>query len=138
MLNRRDFARLSLASIATAGVAPAILPANRQASGDAGRIAGATQKQIKPKRLASGDTVGLVLPASAELTADDIAFARDQLTAIGFNVILGAHVYDRWGYLAGHDRDRADDINKMFAEIGRTRLNSSHGYISYAVFCLKK
>src|SRR2546425_6747079 len=23
-------------------------------------------------------------------------------------------------------------------EIGRTRLNSSHGYISYAVFCLKK
>src|SRR5687768_18370004 len=23
-------------------------------------------------------------------------------------------------------------------EIGRARLNSSHGYISYAVFCLKK
>src|SRR2546422_6996511 len=29
--------------------------------------------------------------------------------------------------IVGHDRDRKS-----------TRLNSSHGYISYAVFCLKK
>src|SRR2546422_5441248 len=32
------------------------------------------------------------------------------------------------------------DYSKLLAEIDRksTRLNSSHGYISYAVFCLKK
>jgi len=108
MLNRRDFARLSLASVAAVGVAPAISPVKA-----AGTVAGVTQK---PKRLAPGDTVGLVLPASAELTGDEIAFARDQLKAIGFEVVIGAHAYDRWGYLAGHDRDRADDINKMFAD----------------------
>ena len=103
MLNRREFATtVSLATLAFAAPAKA-----------AGRIAGATQK---PKRLAPGDTVGLVLPASAELAGDEIAFARDQLKAIGFNVVIGAHAYDRWGYLAGHDRDRADDINKMFAD----------------------
>jgi muramoyltetrapeptide carboxypeptidase len=103
MLNRREFATtVSLATLALAAPAKA-----------AGRIAGATQK---PKRLAPGDTLGLVLPASAELSSDVIAFARDQLKAIGFNVVIGPHAYDRWGYLAGHDRDRADDINKMFAD----------------------
>src|SRR5947209_7767468 len=98
MLDRRDFAKLSLATLAIAA-APAPARTNN-----------------KPKRLAPGDTVGLVLPASAELTGDEIAFARDQLKAIGFEVVIGAHAYDRWGYLAGHDRDRADDINKMFAD----------------------
>src|SRR2546422_2071740 len=33
----------------------------------------------------------------------------------------------RWGDVRGQDEDRKS-----------TRLNSSHGYISYAVFCLKK
>jgi muramoyltetrapeptide carboxypeptidase len=105
MLNRRDFARLSLATLAATSVSSST-PAAQQRS----------TTIIKPKRLAAGDTIGIVLPASAELQADDIAFSRDQLAAIGFNTVLGAHVYDRWGYLAGHDRDRADDINKMFAD----------------------
>src|SRR2546422_1840233 len=40
--------------------------------------------------------------------------------------------------LQNHDRD--DDSDHAVAERDRksTRLNSSHGYISYAVFCLKK
>src|SRR2546429_2750921 len=38
------------------------------------------------------------------------------------------------------DDGSKDDTFKVLAEIDRksTRLNSSHGYISYAVFCLKK
>ena len=48
--------------------------------------------------------------------ADEIALAKEQLEAIGFKVAIGKHVYDRWGYFAGHDRDRADDINAMFAD----------------------
>jgi muramoyltetrapeptide carboxypeptidase len=103
MLNRRDFARvLSLAAAAAATLpqAAATLPAT----------------PIKPKRLSPGDTLGLVLPATAVFEADEIAFARDQLQAIGFKVRIGQHAYDRWGYFAGHDRDRADDINRMFAD----------------------
>jgi len=76
----------------------------------------ASRKVIKPKRLAEGDTVGLVLPASATLEGDDIALAKEQLGAIGFKVAIGAHAYDRHGYFAGRDRDRADDVNRMFAD----------------------
>src|SRR5260221_489961 len=60
--------------------------------------------------------LGLVLPASAAATMDEIAFAREQLEAVGLKVIIGKHVYDRWGYFAGHDRDRATDINAFFSD----------------------
>src|SRR2546422_1597416 len=37
------------------------------------------------------------------------------------------------------DRSRSYDENRLVtADRKSTRLNSSHGYISYAVFCLKK
>src|SRR5687768_18086868 len=32
----------------------------------------------------------------------------------------------------------ADEEDQLFTDRKSTRLNSSHGYISYAVFCLKK
>src|SRR5687768_18156315 len=38
---------------------------------------------------------------------------------------------ERCGERGDHDHDRTGDRKS-------TRLNSSHGYISYAVFCLKK
>ncbi len=109
MLNRRDFARLC--SIAAAGTATVFA-----ASADPKTTARAERPVIKPKRLSTGDTVGLVLPATAAFQADEISFAKEQLEAIGFHVELGKHVYDKWGYFAGHDRDRADDINRMFAD----------------------
>jgi muramoyltetrapeptide carboxypeptidase len=74
------------------------------------------KKVIKPKRLSEGDTVGLVLPASNEMQADEIAFAREQLEALQFKVVVGRHAYDRHGYFAGTDRDRAEDVNRMFAD----------------------
>src|SRR5689334_3428554 len=71
---------------------------------------------VKPKRLAPGDTLGLVLPASAEFEADDVALAKETLEVLGFKVVIGPHAYDRYGYFAGKDRDRADDLNRMFAD----------------------
>src|SRR2546429_5979763 len=40
----------------------------------------------------------------------------------------------------GHDLQSAQDLNVLLHKQDRksTRLNSSHGYTSYAVFCLKK
>lgn len=100
MISRRDFTRLSIAAAA----ATAIAPAQQR------------KPAIRPKRLAAGDTVGLVLPATEAMTRDEIDFAREQMEAIGFHVVIGAHAYDKWGYFAGRDRDRADDINRMFAD----------------------
>lgn len=99
MLSRRDFARLSLAAAA----ATAVAPSQRKTT-------------VKPKRLSPGDTVGLVLPATAAFEADEIYYARDQMQAIGFKVVIGPHAFDKWGYFAGRDRDRAADINQMFAD----------------------
>ena len=38
------------------------------------------------------------------------------LAALGLKASPGAHVLDRYGYLAGRDVDRAADINAMFAD----------------------
>ena len=99
MLNRRDFARLSV----VAAAATAMAPSSRRAT-------------IKPKRLAPGDTVGIVSPASAAFEADEINLAKDTMEALGFKAVIGPHAFDKWGYFAGHDKDRADDINRMFAD----------------------
>lgn len=102
MIDRRSFAGL----LALAAAAPASALPSRSS----------TKPAVKPKRLAPGDTLGLVLPASAEFEADDVALAKEQLEVLGFKVVIGPHAYDRYGYFAGRDRDRADDINRMFAD----------------------
>ncbi len=105
MINRRNFARLAtLAAAAAAAAAPVSAAPARP------------RTIVKPKRLVEGDTVGMVLPASLTTEADDIQLAKEQLEAIGLKVAIGAHAYDRHGYFAGRDRDRADDVNRMFAD----------------------
>src|SRR2546429_1475902 len=42
------------------------------------------------------------------------------------------------GVLTAEDAKRAVDEGAAAIDRKSTRLNSSHGYISYAVFCLKK
>lgn len=110
MLNRRSFARLlSLATAAAAfsgGATNAAAPSPRTSR----------RPLIKPRALKAGDTIGLVLPASSVFEDDEITYAKQQMEALGFKVLLGQHVYDRWGYFAGKDEDRAGDINRMFAD----------------------
>ncbi len=107
MIDRRNFARLL--SLATAAASVSSAPSTGAATTPARRI-------IKPKRLAAGDTVGLVLPASAAFEADNVHLAKEQMELLGFKVAIGAHAFDRHGYFAGTDRDRADDLNRMFAD----------------------
>lgn len=71
---------------------------------------------VKPRRLSPGDTIALVAPASATFETMDLDIARESLEALGLNVVIGGHVLDRHGYLAGQDRDRAADINRYFAD----------------------
>jgi len=80
------------------------------------RTAAAPPKPIKPRRLAAGDAVGIVAPASATFNTLDLQIARESLEALGLKVQVGGHVLDRHGYLAGQDKDRAADINRFFAD----------------------
>lgn len=70
---------------------------------------------LKPPRLRVGDTVGLINPASP-IHAKDIEDVRKSLATLGLKVKLGAHVLERYGYLAGTDAERAADVNAMFAD----------------------
>jgi muramoyltetrapeptide carboxypeptidase len=71
---------------------------------------------VKPKRLAAGDTVALVAPANATFKTIELQIAKESLEALGLTVRVGGHLLDRHGYLAGHDKDRADDINQFFRD----------------------
>jgi muramoyltetrapeptide carboxypeptidase len=104
-MNRRAFIG-ALAAVPAAGVA---LPAVQNSSPR-------PAAQVLPPRLAAGDTVGIVAPASATFQTVDVAIARESLEALGLRVKIGAHLLARHGYLAGDDKDRAADINGFFAD----------------------
>lgn len=70
---------------------------------------------IKPKRLKFGDTIGLVAPASPT-TRDKVDKSYRKLIEMGFNVVVGKSCYLQYGYLAGEDNIRAEDLNNMFAD----------------------
>ncbi|MGE5658035.1 MAG: S66 peptidase family protein [Actinomycetota bacterium] len=70
---------------------------------------------IKPPRLKVGDTVGLINPAGFTYQKEIEPFLKI-LPKLGLNVKYGAHFFDRYGYLAGSDADRAADVNTMFAD----------------------
>jgi muramoyltetrapeptide carboxypeptidase len=70
----------------------------------------------KPPRLQPGDAVGIISPARPAFEQEDVAIVMEAMRGLGLVPRLGAHVYDRYGYLAGQDRDRAADINTFFAD----------------------
>jgi len=82
------------------------------------RLSAAHQRPaiIKPSRLSIGETVGLVAPANATFNTIELQIAKESLEALGLKVRIGGHLLDRHGYLAGQDKDRADDINRFFAD----------------------
>ena len=97
------------------------------ATGVAARYTTAAPALIKPKRLAPGDTVALVSPASATFQSVDLQIARESLEALGLKVRLGEHMLERHGYLAGEDRARAGDINALFADRGVAAIHPIRG-----------
>ncbi len=103
-MNRRELFKLSAAVPVAAA-----LGAGRQTGG-------AGLAPTRPRRLAPGDTVGMVGPASATFLRMELDVARESLEALGLKVIVGEHLRDRHGYLAGDDVARAADINRFFAD----------------------
>ena len=69
-----------------------------------------------PKRLKPGATVGLIAPASVTYERLQLQLAVETIEAMGLKAKIGSHVMDRFGYLAGKDQDRADDLNEAFAD----------------------
>jgi muramoyltetrapeptide carboxypeptidase len=77
---------------------------------------GATAGPIRPPRLRQGDIVGLIEPAGFTDDAFDLDLVKDTIAAMGLKPKPAPHLAERYGYLAGKDKDRAADVNMMFAD----------------------
>jgi muramoyltetrapeptide carboxypeptidase len=103
-IKRRQF----ITTCGSAALATQILPLTAQGQLSPNTI-------LKPPRLQVGDTVGLIAPAGI-FDPKYIETAKQYLAELGLKAKLGKHILDRYGYLAGKDADRAEDINAMFAD----------------------
>ncbi|NUN68430.1 MAG: LD-carboxypeptidase [Bacteroidetes bacterium] len=71
---------------------------------------------IIPSALKKGDRIGIVTPASPPSSLEKIYKGAEYLERLGYRPVLGKNVQKVYGYLAGTDQERADDINAMFAD----------------------
>jgi muramoyltetrapeptide carboxypeptidase len=114
MPTRRDVLKSSslalFGSLMAGAGAAAPLPSPSQSGGPAVR------GPVKPARLKEGDTVGLVMPSFAQWDPVPLDILLDTLKVLGLKARVGKHVFDRRGYFAGRDEDRAADLNAMFAD----------------------
>jgi len=105
-VQRRQFLQSASAGLALAATSPASMLF----------ASAALPKPLLAPRLKPGMTIGLVAPASRGLDPEDMIFAQDIVSSLGFKVKTGAHLFDRWGYFAGTDEARAADLNAMFLD----------------------
>ncbi|WP_235619218.1 S66 peptidase family protein [Embleya scabrispora] len=84
------------------------------------------RQTVRSPRLHPGDRVRVVSPASPP-TRDGVAHGVELLTSWGLRVEVGEHAFDRWGYMAGRDQDRAADLNAAFRDPGVRAVLASRG-----------
>ena len=74
---------------------------------------------IIPKPLKPGDTIAMI-GVSGAIRDDDLDGAvrtcAARLEGLGFRVKIDPSVYGQYGYLSGTDRERADALNRAFAD----------------------
>lgn len=70
---------------------------------------------IKLKSLNNSSTIGIIAPASPE-SKDFIDQKIKAFESLGFKIKHGKYLYNSYGYLAGTDKERAEDLNSMFAD----------------------
>lgn len=105
-LNRRQFLTVSLASLASFSPLGYSFPT----------LGTTTNSTIKPRRLKTGNGVGLISPAGATFLPEEVEIVQDAVKALGMTPYLAPHLLARYGYLGGTDLHRAADINQFFAD----------------------
>ncbi len=72
-------------------------------------------ERILPSRLKPGDRIGLVTPGSP-IEEKQLAEAVEKLESLGFRTFYRPSVLSRYGYFAGRDQERADELMQMFLD----------------------
>jgi len=71
---------------------------------------------VLPTRLQAGGTIALVAPAGVLRSRGQVTEAEEALQDLGFRTVVGRHVLDRNGFLAGSDAARARDLMDAFQD----------------------
>lgn len=114
MLNRFEFLKkTALGSLAATGLST-LLPTGIV---ERGRDSFTLHDSLTvPRQLQPGDTVAFTSPAGILYEESDFEKMEGVMRGFGLHVIFGEHVRRRFGYFAGTDRQRAEDLNRMFAD----------------------
>ncbi len=73
------------------------------------------EKPIRPARLNPGDTIGIVAPAGA-FDREVFKQGLNTLKTMGFHTRVPDEIFDKTGYLAGSDAQRAELVNLLFKD----------------------
>jgi muramoyltetrapeptide carboxypeptidase len=69
----------------------------------------------RPPRLREGDAIGIVAPAWS-FDPDNFRKGTEKLKALGYRVKYDSSIFSKYWSMAGHDKERAAQINRMFAD----------------------
>ncbi len=72
-------------------------------------------KPVRPGRLRHGDTIGIVAPAWS-FNPDNFIRGTEEIKKMGFRVKYENAIFSKYWSMAGHDKERANQINRMFAD----------------------
>ncbi len=114
MIDRRNFIVGSVAATATSVLLSQLNSAD--AASSITLSSSTLSPTIKPKRLQPGSVIGIISPAGATFLREDLYIVQDVVKALGLIPRIAPHVLERYGYLAGTDRQRAADINQFFGD----------------------
>jgi muramoyltetrapeptide carboxypeptidase len=73
------------------------------------------KKPIRPPRLEPGDTIGVVAPAGP-FDLEKFMQGKTVLETMGFRIVYDESIFQKHGFLAGTDDQRADQVNRLFAD----------------------
>lgn len=104
----------------------AVLPASASAAVSATPAEAGTRSVARPSALRPGDRVRVIAPAGVP---DPVRTARgiQVLESLGLVVEQGAHLWDRFGYLAGTDENRLADLNAALSDPGIRGVFAARG-----------
>lgn len=71
---------------------------------------------IFPQKLRKDDTIALISPAGAIYETEAVEVAVESLEALGLKVKKGKNLAKKYGYLAGTDAERIEDLHESFAD----------------------
>lgn len=104
-----QFSRKEFLKTAAAGGSSLLLGANLWPSSF-------NKPSITPPKLSIGDTIGMISPASS--LPEYLSYGKivKKIEGLGFKVKVGEHAKNQFGYFAATDKNRAEDLNHMFAD----------------------